>query len=471
MTRNNFFTYLYFILPVIYFVSLPIEMGDLAIWIAHGKYLLQNGSILRHDIYSVLPTSDLIYPVLVCGIYALIENFFGILGVSLFHKLLIIFVLWIWFKELEIKKFGWGKVKLCIVMFSLFGCSFLFIERPALLAIIPFVLAYKILKKDLLSRLDLFYLIILQVVWVNIHGSWPILLVFFSYRIITRFLFLKKRNLVSDLFKFCIIGSLSLLNPFGYKIFSYIQTTASLSMIRNIDEWGVPSFVGKFSSQGISFFALVLIVIFFISKKEFRIKILLDPILPLIVLGFFAVRNTVWAFYIFPIFIYSNNLFIINEESYLNVKNKLNILIAVALGAVLIFFLPVIRPSFKDFLPKNKQAVFSKNGPTLIGSYLISTKKEGNIFNQWELGSYLAWAQPHKIFIDTRNIIYDQNSFNEYLEVMNGSDRYKELFLKYNIKFVVVNSRNSPLLISKLLMEKKWKLRLKDGENVLLEEN
>jgi hypothetical protein len=446
-------------------------MGDLAIWIAHGKYLLQNGTILKHDIYSVLPTSDLIYPVLVCWIYAFIEKFFGILGVSLFHKLLIIFVLWIWFKELEIKKYGWGKVKICIVMFSLFGCSFLFIERPALLAIIPFILAYKILTKESLSHLDLFYLIILQVFWVNLHGSWPILLVVFSYRMIARFFILKQRNLISELLKFFIIGFFSLLNPFGYKIFSYIQTTASLSMIRNIDEWGAPSVIGKFSSQGISFFGLALVVIYFISKKEFRLKILLDPILPLIGLGFFAVRNTVWAFYVFPIFIYSNNLFLLDENSFLSAKNKLNMLIAFVLGAVLIIFLPVFRPYFKDFLPKNKQAVFSKNGPTLIGNYLISSKKEGNIFNQWELGSYLAWAQPHKIFIDTRNIIYNQNSFNEYVEMMNGSNRYKELFLKYNIKFVVVSSRVSPLLISKLQMEKSWKLSLKDGENVLLEKN
>ena len=73
VTRSHFYTSLYFLLPLFYYLSLPIAVGDLAVWVAHGRYILEHGTILYRDVYSVLNTEPLVYPVLVSYVYGLID--------------------------------------------------------------------------------------------------------------------------------------------------------------------------------------------------------------------------------------------------------------------------------------------------------------------------------------------------------------------------------------------------------------
>jgi hypothetical protein len=89
------------------------------------------------------------------------------------------------------------------------------------------------------------------------------------------------------------------------------------------------------------------------------------------------------------------------------------------------------------------------------------------VFNDWEYGSYFILAQKHRIYIDTRNIIYSRESFNEYLNIVNGVTNWESSLEKYKFKYIVVNKKTSSKLITLISMSKKWDELKEESDAVL----
>src|SRR5260221_96361 len=81
-------------IPFIFTLACPFSVGDLGAWIQHGLYFLDHHEILKHDIYSVLPTSAMVYPTWgISIIYALIYKVSNLTAVCLFHAVLVMGIL------------------------------------------------------------------------------------------------------------------------------------------------------------------------------------------------------------------------------------------------------------------------------------------------------------------------------------------------------------------------------------------
>ncbi len=451
-----------------YFLSLPITTGDLSVWIAQGKYILLHGEILRHDIYSVLPTKPLIYPVGTCVLYALIYSFSGLIGVSLFHKLIILILSHLWLGSLKKLQNPWAKPTLLVIFIAWFGSSMFWIERPALLGMVPLVLSFLILQKNEdLSWKEIIHLNLINIAWVNIHGTWPLLMVMYGWRGFSKKI--KWQHAVAIL----SLLLTSLINPFGYKIYQYVFETAAVSQFRHIDEWAKPNFFGPYASQSLIYFILVFLffglVLFLIKQKKIATfkSTITSPFLILLVLGFLNVRNTALAFYVLIPF--ATNFIWVNEKQ-VEVKEKKSTVNIVIVGFLLFctfLFLPMIKPYSQDLLPENKRAVFDSSAPLLARDYLNQTKDSEPLFNDWEYGSFLILEQKHKIFIDTRNIIYGQNEFSEYLTVVEAKNGWENILVKYKIKYVLLNRKLRSKLIENLNATSIWKSVVVDNEIIL----
>ena len=477
MTRSHFYTCLFFLLPIFYYLSLPITVGDMAGWTAHGRYALSEMSLLTTDIYSVLPTKPMVYPVLLPLIYGVIDFLGGLELVSLFHKLVLFFIL------LAIYKNSLGKMKnvvsvknILYILFFFSGIAFYFIDRPALVVFLYLVLSYVLIENE--ENYDFVFflkLALLLVLWVNMHGSWPLLVIMLGWK----FLFITRRNNyiknIGILMSLCL---LSFLNPFGYVVWPYIFETATISKLRKLDEWNITN-LQDFYPQGYIFYITVLIFIFVVLRKLFKeknTKILSSPIFILMIMGFVTIRNVgLYNFVLLP-FLYKYS-FLSDALPELPVttflKKKLNLLIVLVLGLLCLSQTPYFKaqsiPYFMNLVSAKKAEVFDNAAPLIFVKYIENTKNNAAILNDWEYGSYLLYRLPNKILIDTRNIIYYQSDFDEYLKIMSGVDYWPDYADKYKFGFIMLNKKIRENLINKIKASANWKLALENRDTILFE--
>lgn len=263
MSRSQFYTVLFFLLPLFYYLSLPIATGDLSVWVAHGRYMTENSKILYHDIFSVLKTTELVYPVLICYIYGLIDAVGGLELVSLFHKIVLIVMLYLIYNN-SMKQHSYGWKNCLFILLSFAGFALYFTDRPAMVALLPVIIAYLIIEKaeDFKTK-QILQLSLLLLIWVNIHGSWPILLVLFGWKAL---FLLRSHNILKYTGIGLLLSAVTLLNPFGYKVWPYLLETARISKQRSIDEWHVTNLYDYFP-HAIIFYITCAILIFLVYKK------------------------------------------------------------------------------------------------------------------------------------------------------------------------------------------------------------
>ncbi len=474
------YQWLFFSLPVLYFLSLPIQTNDLAIWVAHGKYLLKSHSILRHDVFSILPTTEFIYPLLTCILYAFADSLGGLIGVSLLHKLALFAILVIWFSgSLSRISNPWSTSTIIMILFSWFGASALCIDRPALLAVLPFLLSFSILNKpEKLTSRDLVLLAVINTLWVNLHGSWIILTGMFLWRECARTFWSPNapQSLHNLLLGTMSLGFTSLLNPFGYRVFPYILDTVRTSKLRGIVEWTPVKLswsTSPYFSQDAAYILLCIIVVIFgwhwFNKDRVKfVAFTCSPFCFLLVLGLQSVRNTVLPFAVLPLFAYNQRLIRQVDEDQKS-RNLLNTALILCILSMVILFSPTVKPLIGPFLPENKRAVFGEDTPIAVAEYLNHTRDREPIFNEWEYGSFLAYSQSHPIFMDARNVIFAQTDFERYQQVFEVRGDWMQVLRDYRIGYVLLNQKQQPKLLAALQRTKSWQEVFRAGNAILFE--
>ncbi|MBY0553024.1 hypothetical protein K2P97_00750 [bacterium] len=476
MTRSHFYTFLFILLPTFYYISLPITVGDLAGWTAYGQYALREFSILREDIYSVLSARPLVYPVLMPLVYGVIDLIGGLSLISLFHKLILALVLWIIYSNSLGKlrnPFNLKNLFFVLVFFS--GITIYFIDRPALAVFINLVLSYLIIEQDeVVDWKDFAKLWLILVFWVNMHGSWPVMIVMLGWK----FLFItNKSNLLKHTSQLAILCASSVLNPFGYLVWPYMFETAAISKERHIDEWNVTNFT-DFYPQGYIFCISVCIVMFFVFRKiktTKNYKMFSSPIFILILMGFAAIRNVgLFNFVLLP-FLFKYGFLKDSEVTQKNsgFSNAINAVLAVLLILLCVSQTPYFKANFEKqyshLMPAGKLEVFDDAAPVEFADYIQATNSTAPILNDWEYGSYLMYRLKNKILMDARNIIYYENDFNEYLKIMDADPLWPTYADKYKFDFILLNKHIRQALIAQIETNSLWKKVVENQHTVLFQ--
>jgi hypothetical protein len=465
---------------------MPNSVGDLAVWIAQGRYFLEHGELLRHDIFSVLPTGELIYPAGISILYGLLDRLGGLVAVSLLHKLCVLLFLFIlYFSSLRRLAAPWKPRNLAIIGVSLYGSATLCIDRPAEIAILPFMASYLILDKNRpLRMIERFGLIGLTVLWVNIHGSWILLPAMYAWRSCLRPLLHSAtlRTLRAEILTGVGILLASLLNPFSYRIYPYTLQTVLISRQRGIDEWAITGF-GNYFPQGLLFFALVALVLTVIGwtvhhgrRNHYALypSLFGSPFFFLLLLGFTAIRNTIWPFLALIPFSFRAGLLGSKESTSTGYPGDpprvMNGLIVGICVASTILMLPFLKPRIAPWLPLEKRPVFDASAPFEAAAILRSRPDVSPVFNDWNYGSYLAYDQSHPIFIDTRNTIYSDQDFQEYLNVVNADPGWEAVLDHYGIRYILLDRKLRSKLIGEIALRPAiWKSLWENANTVLYE--
>jgi hypothetical protein len=460
----------------------PFSAIDLAGWIAHGRYFLTHHEILRQDIFSVLPTRPLVYPAWGISIlYALADRAGGFLAVCMLHVVALGVLLGIlyWNSIARIQEAPNRVALLGICAFWL-GSFQAFSDRPSEIALIPLALSY-IWISEIKSPIDItpkliFKLCILNVIWVNIHGSFVLLSLMLLWKVV--FLLLSKRRenrdkltvFRSGLAVAGVVAS-SLMNPFNYRVFPYLFETSKLSRVRLLEEWQATKPWGLFP-VGRMFYALFAVMVVIAIRKLRREKSSVDflawfssPFFLLLLDGFTAARNAMLPFVVLLPFM--------SEKGYLNGQpgsfkqwtqpHRIRLFATVPFLIVLILALPQFRTQVTSFFGASLPPVFEADVVPRIAKDIRDSGENCPVFNSWDVGSYLMLTVPNRIYIDSRNIIYDVEVYDSYQRALQGRPGWDQLLDRYQACFAVLNPMSEPGLIHAIEARKGWEFR--DQEN------
>ncbi|MCP4911669.1 MAG: hypothetical protein GY909_01010 [Oligoflexia bacterium] len=431
----------------IYLNSIPITTADNAVWLRLGDLFWENLSVIRHDPFSFLETKEMIYPAWGAGaLYSLINKVAGLEGIELFHKfyhLFFLFLMTFLNRDFFSKKFNFPT--LLITLLSIYLGTF-FINRPAGLVSIPFLLITYLCFSSKSSFFKRYFLaLVLGIIWNNIHGSAILFPLIIGLGLVLDYY--RKTISILKMISLAIIPfALLFINPFGSKLFPYILETARISRSRGITEWdGILTLNYVEQSAGIIF----LIILLILAIKRRAIKNGFVPMLvSMITLSLTGIRHSVWPSWM----------------SLLTLKNKnerefnLSKISPFVCGFLVILFILTLVPSIQKKIAGDDYMKYNKYSPANVIQYIDN---KGNIFNEFEFGSFLIYSLPNKIFIDTRNIIYAEKQFKEYKDVMLAKDNWQEILQQYNVEWLLVGADRKPI-IEAISLQSSWKVIFRD---------
>lgn len=323
----------------------------------------------------------------------------------------------------------------------------------------------------------LFLMLPLFLVWANFHASFllGIFLIFswFGVKLIERIIY-KKWNLylfnfdkvlsLPALFKFLVFAFLSLImtliNPYGLKLFSFLGGYSNKAYLYLIQEW-LPQYSFPFHYDQLVYLALgatALIFSFYFSLKK-KNKIEIWPFFLtflFLVLSFKSRRH-------FPLFVIASFLFMTSFYSDFLGEIKIKAYDASLKALTILCFILIIFSQIISInLIKNPFSGFCNAYPCLAIDFVKSDSKylNGNMLNAYDWGGFLIWAFPEKkLFIDGRlpQVEFAGHSFiEEYRRFFLKNENQKDLLNQYEINLVLIRNKDyfvSPKKLEKLFFQ------------------
>jgi hypothetical protein len=249
-----------------------------------------------------------------------------------------------------------------------------------------------------------------MIVWVNVHGSFVLLIVLAGFH----FLIERSRNLAVVVAATC---AATVVNPRGPRVFAYVAGLASHTSMSRVEEWSGTSVIAIAA-------AVVIAVLLALSKKR-------PPAGELVILaaflgfGMLAPRNAIWGGLVAAPIVAPA---LAEKLAFDSSSRSRAGIVACALGAGAISFLATRPLKIADTPVLAVEALRAlPNRPTR----LLST--EGT-------ASYLMWAAPEqKTFVDTRIELFPPELWDDWAAMINGDGA---LIDRWGIDGILVEMRH-----------------------------
>lgn len=436
-----------------------INIGNDYWWhIKAGKYMLENHTILKHDIFSWFAiehnlswiSHEWLTEIILYGLKILFND-----------NHIIVYCLTLWLSiMIDIFLSNRKKMKKNIyfsVFFLLLSLVFLgmnVMPRPHMFSFLfltlTLTLLFNLLENENSNKI--FFLPLIALIWSNTHGGSSNLsyILCFLFFFIGNFQFsfskfeakpftklqLRKYLLVTIL---CILAII--INPHGIKMLLYpYQNMQDSFMLKTISEWQ-PSNPNQLSHLAI--FAFIGYLMFIILKSEKKLQ-LLDFLL-LAMFGFLSLKSIrFWPF------LYLTSFYVIFD--YVKEKKTSNITNNILLGVCCLFLI-----SYNILIPN--KTIFSV---PLDDSFIAKIKEENpkRLYNYYDYGGYLIYNDI-KVFIDGRADLYSKYNYRDSYHLINLQGDYRQILNHYQFDMFLLD-KGIPLAFY-----------LKENENyeIVLEKN
>lgn len=380
---------------------------------------------------------------------------------SIFGTVLILLGLYFYWRLLKLVSSS-NAIASAVLLISLPALRFGWVVRPQLISFLMFSLTLYLLTTGDYKKLRL--LPGLFIVWANCHAS--ILLGLVLVGVYTAGSILPHMSLgrlrhqpmnlkkMACIFIACVVASM--INPHGYKLFSYAVKVSSDPLYKWIMEWQSPNNIWVIAGivTGIT-----LVVALSMTRRNVKVELLH---LALSVLLFFGVLTSVRHYSYFVILW---GALIANLLKNIKIPQRVEFYSATAFLGLSIGLLIVAWP-----LPSSMDLVARQAGyPVDAANWLIEHKAE-RIFNHYNYGGYLIYRDV-PVFVDGRADMYHMSGlkndpFKDWVDFLSFAVPPEKILDKYKTQYVLLPVKSAPVMY---LEKCGWKRVHSDKVAVVLE--
>ena len=464
-----------------------VSNNDIWMHMKNGELILKNKHFLYKDTYSFRTIGmDWVNHEWLAGVIFYLVYQVAHVNALIFFKgfLVLVFSLFM-VATCRLTKNRWA-ILYPLVVFALFNAGVRFLVRPHMFTyffvpiFIYILFAFKYQKKDYL-----YWLPILSLLWVNIHGGFVvgmgIITLFTFFEIFRTFLnryfsFIQNDILSFQRLKKLVIiwffsGLVLSLNPHGISIYTYpFELISQKTFMSQIYEWQPPFKSDTFKkSYAFNYFLIWMALLglsFMLDYKHLDLTNLALSGL-FLAMSLKMHRNiAIFALATAPILSLNLDLFF---DRLLNKKGTGGIDLLMKL-AVLLITIGLTRMSFKYgyIYRSGSRKPFglgvASNMPIEAVQYVKKNNIKGNSFNPYTYGTYIIHHlyPDTRVVMDSRDLPYGEKLYLEHQYAMNSVKHFKALFQKYHVDYILMNYRHGQHL------KKHFEYLEKTGEWVLV---
>jgi len=324
--------------------------------------------------------------------------------------------------------------------------------RPQLLTYPLFVLALFILWDWQNGRhRGLWFLPVIGVLWVNLHGSFPLL---FLLQLVALMVGAGDRKKL--LMLAAISGAVLLINPHGAGVARYVANVlSSTSIARYSSEWQP---VVNRGWQANLFFLWFILMAPLAALSPRRLSTTEWGWFALFGwLGLSGVRSTIW--FIFLLSLSTANLLFEWGNRFLDrpIQNE-NPLANVAAGCLLLLFPLTILPGIREAWWTAAPPVHHSATPVEAVDWLAAHPElEGPLWSDFSHSSYLIFALPSRpVWIDPRFELYPPEQWERYGTIARAAPDWQSLLDADGINLVMLSTGGEPWLIQAMRASAEW---------------
>jgi tetratricopeptide (TPR) repeat protein len=405
---------------------------------------------------------------------------------------------------------GYGLIKsyletAVLVIITAFASITRFNIRPDIFSLFFFVLYLYFLRLHI-SKKAIWFLVPIQVLWVNFHGYFflgPLLVIFFiaAEFLRRRLKFLpsqwKKEFALSDVaYKrlkklFLLVVLACFLNPrtfqgtfYPFYVFKEFLSGRVQIFLKYIQELQPTLSLGRALGD---YYYVLIIFCFLLMAINFRRLKIIEIILVLFFFFFsLSLRNIVFFVFISYMIVVSytaealKNIYahlrlqsLIRQRLFILFKTVISIIFIVWLGLEMdkrlgLNYYDFENREFKSYLTGIDERNYPKKAVDFISEHNIPS----NMFNDFNSGAYLIGRTypKRRVFIDGRTELYGPEFFEEYMKLLKGDiAAFERITNKYRINAMLFSTAltSLPDIIGYLYKSPQWKLVFFDEAGVL----
>lgn len=367
-----------------------------------------------------------------------------------------------------------AKVAAVILMLGVMPVSFdNWPVRPQTFAFPCFALFVTILTLFRLQKASraLWLLPIIEVFWVNAHGSFPLGLILVALTLIGETIRhwrgedVARKSLVQLTLCLVLCSVSILINPRGFAVIDYVRVVLNAPETRLSAEWLPPDIK---TANGAIFFAFLsfYIVALCIGRKRISLTDVFVS-LPFGVQGMREGRSIVWfALAAFPIVAAALRR---DKKNVVEAgKPAFNLLLISFVWLLPFAVLPWWKPSLG--LPPSLGELLDPDTPIAAVralQKLHAPLRPKRLWHDEATGSYLIWAAPEqKVFIDTRFELYPWQQWQDSIDFRHAR-RADEIIKKYRFDGFLLHAQRHVKILNYVRQRRQWREIHKDNDWLL----
>jgi hypothetical protein len=308
------------------------------------------------------------------------------------------------------------------------------------------------------------------VLWVNLHGSFPLL---FALQLLALFFGSGDRRKL--LLALCISGAALLVNPHGLRVTTYVADMLSSPSNRYSNEWLPAVNRGWQANLFFLWFLLVAPLAAFAARRLTKLEWAWFLLFGW--LGLYGTRYAIW--FLFILCLATARLISGGSKSTLPsdpanrflekpVQNERPIPNIVAACLLLLFPL--------GLLPGPRQTWWAQGPPVYHGAHPIDAANwlaahpqlEGPLWSDFSHSSYLIFALPSRpVWIDPRFELYPPEQWQRYRAIAGAAPDWQALLEAEGINLLLLSTGGEPLLIRAMHTSDQWCEQYGDSNAVI----